>query len=103
MFSKAFRLSPHSVGAMVYKYPLMLLGADYLPFAEIPSLRNMVLTGEDDGDMSYLRLTNGSGSLPSSQPADNSTVVPFHGDRGGGRGGSDFGGSSRGGFKPVYD
>jgi len=27
-----------------------------LPFAEIPSLRNMVLTGEDDGDMSYMRL-----------------------------------------------
>ena len=27
-------------------------GADYLPFSEIPSLRNMVLTGEDDEDMS---------------------------------------------------
>lgn len=27
-----------------------------MPFAEIPPLRNMVLTGEDDGDMSYMRM-----------------------------------------------
>ena len=31
-------------------------GDEYLPFAEIPSLRNMALTGEDDEDMSYMRI-----------------------------------------------
>ena len=71
-------------------------GEDYLPFAEIPSLRNMVLTGEDDGDMSYMRLQQrqlkpGASSrrgLPpahdphrSSDGRDGSAVVPYHGGR----------------------
>ena len=71
-------------------------GEDYLPFAEIPSLRNMVLTGEDDGDMSYLRMREqgaiapGASGLGSNPPADNNTVVPF-------------GQKKASGFKPVYD
>ncbi|KAI0208424.1 hypothetical protein LSAT2_006907 [Lamellibrachia satsuma] len=55
------------------------IGADYLPFAEIPSLRNMVLTGEDDGDMSYMSVMQSpyAQPLPMNQPADNSTAVTF--------------------------
>lgn len=73
-----------------------------MPFAEIKSLRNMVLTGEDDGDMSYMRkqerqLKPGrsadSRALPpphstgtTRQPADSqyneSEVVPFGGSTG---------------------
>ncbi len=67
-----------------------LLGVDYLPFAEIPSLRNMVLTGEDDEDMSYMAINNGPyAALPSSEPADNNSPVPF--------------GNKKSGFRPVYD
>jgi len=71
-------------------------GADYLPFSEIPSLRNMVLTGEDDGDMSYLRMSEQGAIAPGASassghrpPADNNTVVPY--------------GQTKSGFKPVYD
>ena len=84
-------------------------GEDYVPFAEIPSLRNMVLTGEDDGDMSYMKSIPspyakalagarghqaGPGSsqraLPGpSRQVDNNT--PFGG------------GGQKSGFRPVYD
>jgi len=72
------------------------LGEDYLPFAEIPQLRNMVLTGEDDGDMSYMRLqerqlkpgASNTRALPSSLNGrqsdgqyDESAPVPYHGGR----------------------
>ena len=70
------------------------LGADYLPFAEITSLRNMVLTGEDDGDMSYMRLqerTLGQGALPPSQSHHNSdAVVPYRDPGRGQRGAGGF-------------
>jgi len=73
----------------------LFTGADYLPFSEIPSLRNMVLTGEDDGDMTYMKMMEAnqlqalppSGTNPS---ADNNTPFPF-------------GGGKTSGFKPVYD
>jgi len=63
-----------------------------LPFAEIPSLRNMVLTGEDDGDMSYMRLQErqlkpgtsnlralppSHGQHPSNDQNHDSSVVPY--------------------------
>jgi hypothetical protein len=35
---------------------LFILGDNYIPFAEIPSLRKMVMTGDDDEDMSYMRI-----------------------------------------------
>lgn len=86
-----------------------------MPFAEIPSLRNMVLTGHDDGDMSYMRLQErnlAQGALMSpSRPSDNNSMVPYGGgQRGGrGRGYSDdrrphetpdhYGGASRGGAR----
>ena len=73
-------------------------GADYLPFAEIPSLRNMVLTGEDDEDMSYMAQIDSpyaKHALPPAQgpPSDNNTPFPGPGS---GRGGAS-------GFRPVYD
>lgn len=82
-------------------------GPDYLPFAEIPSLRNMVLTGEDDGDMSYMKMQEAIAELPSNKPTSNTTVVPYnqpdargpsgvHGNRSGNH-------DSSGGFRPVYD
>ena len=40
----------------VHMYYVYYAGDEYLPFAEIPSLRNMALTGEDDEDMSYMRI-----------------------------------------------
>ena len=55
----------------------------------------MVLTGEDDGDMTYMKMmeANQLQALPpsgSNPPADNSTPFPF-------------GGGKSSGFKPVYD
>lgn len=86
----------------------MFSGADYLPFAEIPSLRNMVLTGEDDGDMSYMKMHEAIAELPDNKPRDNSSVVPY---RAGPPGASNAGGPAgrggnaggRGGFRAVYD
>lgn len=67
-----------------------------MPFAEIPQLRNMVLTGEDDGDMSYMRMQErqlkpgasdrralppSHSSRPSNDRYDDSAVVPHHGGR----------------------
>lgn len=63
------------------------LGEDYLPFAEIPQLRNMVLTGEDDGDMSYMRLqerqlrpaaSNRPALMSSNGQYDQTAVVSYH-------------------------
>ena len=72
----------------------MRTGADYLPFSEIPSLRNMVLTGHDDEDMSWLQMQDQHAIMPDNAHSDNSTVVPY---RGGGRGGAGGGGRPRGG------
>ena len=80
-----------------------------------------MLTGEDDGDTSYIRIQDKYAPLPPSTQTDNSTVVPY--GRGSGqnysRGGSNRGGPGRGGgasfgsggsqggasngFRPVYD
>ena len=84
----------------------LFLGTDYLPFAEIPSLRNMVLTGEDDEDMSYMALNDGPYAIP---PASKNKAItdgtPFNPFGGAGGGGGGRGGASGGasGFKPVYD
>ncbi|XP_067667747.1 protein FAM221B-like [Haliotis asinina] len=70
------------------------VGEMYLPFAEMPNLRNITLTGEEYDDSRYLALTQGEGSIPQTQrPVGNNAAVSF----GGG------GGGARGGFKPVYD
>ena len=81
---------------MYNTHTCVILGENYLPFAEIPALRNMALTGVDNMDMSYMSAIEPPDfsrmPLPSSQPAaDNNSVVPF-----GGRG-------SNSGFRPVYD
>lgn len=66
-------------------------GEMYLPFAEMPDLRNIALTGREDDDSQYLALTQGEGSIPrNSQPVGNNAPV-------------NFGGTSKSGFKPVYD
>ncbi|KAK7116080.1 protein FAM221B-like isoform X2 [Littorina saxatilis] len=73
------------------------VGQEWLPFAEMPDLRNIALTGHEEDDSRYLALTQGEGSIPQYvRPAGNDAVVNFgaSGSRGGG------GGS---GFKPVYD
>ncbi|XP_064609061.1 protein FAM221B-like [Liolophura sinensis] len=71
-------------------------GAKYLPFAEMPDLRNIALTGQESDDSAYLALTQGEGSIPTSQrPQGNNAVVSFHGQP--------QGGSSRTPFRPVYD
>ena len=66
-------------------------GEMYLPFAEMPNLRNIALTGDEYDDTAYLALTQGEGSIPqSNKPVGNDAPV-------------NFGGGSKSGFKPVYD
>lgn len=64
-------------------------GEAYLPFAEMPNLRNAVLTGDEYDDSAYLALTDGRGPIPVNQAADNNTPVPF--------------GQMKSGFRPTYD
>ena len=44
-------------------YYVYYAGEEYLPFAEISSLRNMALTGEDDEDMSYMRIQGNKNNM----------------------------------------
>lgn len=79
------------------------VGEEWLPFAEMPELRNIALTGQEADDSRYLALTQGEGSIPQhSRPVGNDAAINFgaSGSRGGGRGAGGAGGS---GFKPVYD
>nr|XP_002126208.1 protein FAM221B [Ciona intestinalis] len=52
-------------------------GEEYLPFAEIPQLRNMALTGKSDDSGQFKSITNGGLQIQPSKPADNNTPVPF--------------------------
>lgn len=63
----------------------------YLPFAEMPNLRNITMTGEESNDSKYLALTQGQGSIPHNErPVGNDAPV-------------NFGGQAQKGFRPVYD
>lgn len=64
-----------------------------MPFAEIPSLRNMVLTGEDDGDMSYMKTIQSP--YAKGLPGSSTKALPPPGD--------DAPSGSKSGFRPVYD
>ena len=61
----------------------VLAGTAYIPFAEIPRLRNMALTGRASDGSSYRSLTASSGpptgsvSCTQAKPVDNNTPVPF--------------------------
>ena len=78
-----------------------MTGQDWLPFAEMPDLRNIALTGQETDDSRYLALTQGEGSIPQqSRPVGNDAPVNFGAGGSGGRGGGRGGG---GGFRPVYD
>ena len=64
----------------------------------------MVLTGEDDEDMSYMALNDGPYAIPPSNKraiTDATPFSPFGPGSGGSCGGASGGGAS--GFKPVYD
>uniref|UniRef100_H2YNM9 Family with sequence similarity 221 member B n=1 Tax=Ciona savignyi TaxID=51511 RepID=H2YNM9_CIOSA len=52
-------------------------GEEYLPFAEIPQLRNMALTGKTEDSVKYKSITRGREVIKPSAPADNNTPVPF--------------------------
>lgn len=45
-------------------------GQDYLPFNELPELRNVVLTGREDDDSQYQKLTDGVYAVPKDAPTD---------------------------------
>ncbi|XP_072167013.1 uncharacterized protein [Diadema setosum] len=64
-------------------------GQDYLPFAEMPNLRNMALTGVDDDPGIYTALVEGEGAIPRSQRAitQDTPFMPPSGS----------------GFNPVWD
>ncbi|XP_032809301.1 protein FAM221B [Petromyzon marinus] len=64
------------------------VGEAYLPFAEIPKLRNAVLTGSEEDDTEYKALREGGlAALPPGQPAEDGVA-------------SD---TKASGFRPVYD
>ncbi|XP_072030102.1 LOW QUALITY PROTEIN: protein FAM221B-like [Amphiura filiformis] len=50
-------------------------GEAYLPFAEMPELRNMALTGVDDNPGIYQALMDGRGPIPRSRAIDQNTPV----------------------------
>ncbi|XP_077988532.1 protein FAM221B-like [Glandiceps talaboti] len=64
-------------------------GEEYLPFAEMPELRNMALTGEDDNPGIYPKLVFGEGNIPRNRAITQDT--PYRPPQSGS------------GFKPVYD
>ncbi|XP_070542281.1 protein FAM221B-like [Ptychodera flava] len=64
-------------------------GEDYLPFAEMPELRNMALTGQDDNPGIYRALMEGEGNIPRNRAITQDT--PYRPPKSG---------SS---FRPVYD
>lgn len=69
------------------------VGEMYLPFAEMPHLRNIALTGDEYDDSRYKALTQGEGSIPRQRAlpsSGNEATFPAPG-------------ASRSGFKPVYD
>lgn len=80
MYERTLKM-PKTMTAEIHCF---IAGADYLPFAEIPSLRNMVLTGDDDEDMSYMAQIEG--------PYAKNALPPSKGS-----------GQSASGFRPVYD
>eukprot|EP00794_Sanderia_malayensis_P009427 gene9427-10414_t len=45
-------------------------GEEYLPFHELPQLRNIVLTGNEDDDSPYNALVSGSYAIPRQRPTD---------------------------------
>ncbi|XP_060572303.1 protein FAM221B-like [Ruditapes philippinarum] len=69
------------------------VGEMYLPFAEMPHLRNIALTGDEEDDSRYLALTHGEGSIPRQRQITSGNDAPFPGQ----------GASTKSGFKPVYD
>ena len=70
-----------------------IVGEMYLPFAEMPHLRNIALTGDEDDDSRYKALTHGEGSIPRQKALPSSgNEAPFPAP-----------GASKSGFKPVYD
>ena len=78
-------------------WELVASGEDWYPFAEIPQLKKLALTGVDDKDMSYMSRVDFPDYSrmplpPSSAPADNTSVVPFGN-----------GSKTKSSFKPVYD
>ncbi|KAK3602350.1 hypothetical protein CHS0354_013343 [Potamilus streckersoni] len=68
------------------------VGEMYLPFAEMPHLRNIALTGDEEDDSRYLALTQGEGSIPQNRRMTGNDA-PFN----------PGGGGSKSGFKPLYD
>lgn len=65
-------------------------GKDYIPFAEMPNLRNMALTGdEDDAGPTYRAITDGLGPIPQSRAITQDTPVRMP--------------QQRSAFKPVWD
>ncbi|XP_038646647.1 protein FAM221B-like [Scyliorhinus canicula] len=48
-------------------------GEAYLPFAEMPNLRNAVLSGKEEDDSAYQAITSGTGSYSRLGPSSNSS------------------------------
>ena len=67
-------------------------GEMYLPFAEMPHLRNIALTGDEADDSRYKALTQGEGSIPRQRALPSGNEAPFPAQ-----------GASKSGFRPVYD
>ena len=88
---------------MMYFF-LLFPGTAWLPFAEMPDLRNIALSGNEVDDARYLELRE-LDPIPKNAVTGNNAPVNFGGGSRGG-GSSGFGGSKSGGasgFRPVYD
>lgn len=80
------------------------VGEEWLPFAEMPELRNIALTGQEADDSRYLALTQGEGSIPQHErPVGNNAAVNFGASSSRGGGSRGPGGPSGSGFRPVHD
>lgn len=78
------------------------VGTDWLPFAEMPDLRNIALTGNETDDSQYLALKQFD-AIPQNAVTGNNQPVQLGSSREGG-GGSRAGPSgTNSGFRPVYD
>lgn len=85
---------------------MVVVGTDWLPFAEMPDLRNIALSGNDQDDSRYLELKQFD-AIPPNAVTGNNQVVQIKGSKypgpSGASGGSSGARGGASGFRPTYD
>lgn len=80
-------------------FPYLIPGTDWIPFAEMPDLRNIALTGDEADESKYLALKQFD-RMPDNAITGNDALVRAPEGYERRTGGLGMGKSS---FKPVYD